>query len=110
MSYWYNRQWENILIADMDDTYINNLIGFVARGGGWSADIVFDCLDELYAEAKKRNILKGFWAFALKRYTARLWKRIAKNERVGKKTAWSTPKWVEKTLDRKVPFKEPKQD
>lgn len=105
MGNWYNKDWEEILIADMSDAYVNNLIGFVARGGGWDAEIVLGCLDELYAEAKKRNILKGFWARALKRYTVRLWKRI--DGMGGLKYACETPRWVEKTLQRKVPFMEP---
>ena len=107
MGNWYNKDWEEILIADMSDAYVNNLIGFVARGGGWSSEIVLGCLDELYAEAERRNILKGFWAHALKRYTARLWRRIAKSEGTGEGIAWRTPRWVDKALDRKVPFMEP---
>ena len=105
MGNWYDRDWNEIRIQDMDDAYVNNLIGFVAHGGGWDSEIVLGCLDELYAEAKRRNILKGFWAHALKRYTVRLWKRIAKEK--GGKYIWATPKWVGRTLQRKVPFMEP---
>jgi hypothetical protein len=110
MGNWYNRDREMVRISDMDDRYVNNLIGFVARGGGWSSEIVLGCLDELYAEAERRNILKGFWARALKRYTARLWRRIAKSEGTGEGIAWRTPRWVEKTLEEKVPFVEPEKE
>lgn len=104
MGNWYNIDWEEIPVSAMDDIYINNLLGFVARGGGWSADIVLGCLDELYREARKRGILTGLSSMVLKAHTKRLWKKLAKAEASGKRISWKTPRWIRWILGWKIPF------
>ena len=104
MGNWYNVRLEKIPVSEMSDVYINNPIGFVARGGGWNAEIVLGFVDDLYEAAKERKILKGPIAWALKRYTVRLWKNISKSG--GRKYVWKTPKWVDWALDRYVPRRE----
>lgn len=104
MGNWYNAEWMEISVHNMDDVYVNNLIGFIAHGGGWSAEVVLGFVDDLYRAAKERNIIKGPVAWALKRYTVRLWERIARAG--GRKYAWRTPRWVEWALDRYVPHRE----
>lgn len=104
MGDWYNVRLEKIPVSEMSDVYINNLIGFVARGGGWNAEIVLGFVDDLYEAAKERKILKGPIAWVLKRYAVRLWKKISKSG--GERYAWKTPKWVEKALEKHVPKKD----
>ena len=104
MGNWYNAQWMEISVHNMDDAYVNNLIGFIAHGGGWSAEVVLGFLDDLYGAARDRGIFRGFWARMVKRYTRRLWKRIAKAG--GEKYAWRTPRWVDWALNKYVPKRE----
>lgn len=104
MGNWYNAERMEISVHNMDDAYVSNLIGFIAHGGGWSAEVVLGFVDDLYRAAKERNIIKGPVAWALKRYTVRLWKRITKAG--GRKYAWKTPKWVDWALDRYAPRRE----
>jgi hypothetical protein len=100
MGNWYNVYPEETPIDKMSDAYINHLIGLIARGGEWSAENVLGSIDDLYRVAEERNMIKGLVAWALKKYTVRLWKRIAKAG--GKKYVWKTPKWVDWMLNKYV--------
>ena len=101
MGNWYNVQWMEISVHNMDDAYVNNLIGFIAHGGGWSAEIVLGFVDDLYRAAKERGILRGLPAMLLKRYTKKLWRKIGRLE--GRKLAFKTPGWVDWLIERYCP-------
>ena len=104
MANWVDmRGWE-ISVHNMDDAYVNNLIGFIARGGGWNPEIVLGFIDDLYLAAKQRKILRGLPAMLLKRYTRKLWHKFERLN--GRKYAWTTPRWVDWLIERYCPHRD----
>lgn len=105
MGAWIDGLGREMKLTDVSDAYINNLIGLTAMGCGRSSAVVLGCLDELYDEADRRRIFRGLKAWLVKKYTKRVWERIARHEKSSKPFSWHMPLIVRSILKRSVPRK-----
>lgn len=75
MGYWIDEKGWRIAIMNMDDDGLRKAIADAAIGLGASVWVVLGCVDEMYDLAKRRGILSGPIAWALKLRTVRVWTR-----------------------------------
>lgn len=98
MQNWKNSSGEDENISEMADSQILRIICLVPYGYGWSSETVLGCIGDLYAEANRRDLIYGFKAWLLEKYSIMMWRKIKRYEKSQKPLRWHTPWWVRRLV------------
>lgn len=104
MGNWVNKDGWSIATHNLGDQYLHDVVAYMAMGGGRSAHIVLSCVDDVYAEARKRGLVRGVWGVLLKWHTKRLWKHKLYNKDIYAPGRVRIPFWVSRIIGKYVPY------